>query len=50
MGAREDFQQLWDRFGRRRSAGRKVKKVCRNIQRKALQQEEMGGALLCRCG
>lgn len=25
MGAREDFQQLWDRFGRRKSAGREAK-------------------------
>lgn len=25
MGARGDFQQLWDRFGRRRSAGRDAK-------------------------
>jgi len=25
VGAWEDFQQLWDRFGRRRSAGREAK-------------------------
>ena len=46
MGARGDFQQLWDRFGRRRSAGRDAKEDCKNMQRKALQLEEMGGALL----